>query len=71
MKAIIYEEYGPPDVLQLTEVEKPIPMDNEILVKVYATTVNYAARLVRSGSHPDKKLYTFGLRLIYSLTKPI
>ncbi|MFX0074573.1 MAG: NAD(P)-dependent alcohol dehydrogenase [Candidatus Hermodarchaeota archaeon] len=70
MKAIVYEEYGPAEVFHLKEVEKPIPKDNEMLVKVYASSVNYSSRLVRSGHHPDKKLYTLAIRLYYGLTKP-
>jgi NADPH:quinone reductase-like Zn-dependent oxidoreductase len=70
MKAIVYTKYGPPDVLQLTEVEKPAPRDNEILVKIHAATVSSGVLWARSGKHPDSKLFTLALRIIFGLTKP-
>ena len=42
MKAIVYAKYGPPEVLKLHEVDKPVPADDEVLVRVYAASVNYS-----------------------------
>ncbi|MCJ7536449.1 MAG: NAD(P)-dependent alcohol dehydrogenase [Anaerolineales bacterium] len=70
MKAMVYTKYGPPDVLHLAEVEKHAPKDNEILVKVFSTTVSSGVLWARTGTHPDSRFFTLAVRLVFGLTKP-
>lgn len=68
MKAVVYERYGPPDVLELKQVEKPAPKDNEVLIKIHATTVTSGDLRARSLDVPAG----FGLisRLVFGVFRP-
>jgi NADPH:quinone reductase-like Zn-dependent oxidoreductase len=68
MEAIVWTKYGPPDGLQLQEVEKPTPKENEVLIKVYATTVTAGDCEIRSLKFP--LLLRLPLRLYNGLRKP-
>lgn len=63
MKAIVYEEYGPPDVLQLKEIDKPTPKDDGVLIKVYAVSINDWDWGLLQG-------IPFTNRLLFGLLKP-
>jgi NADPH:quinone reductase-like Zn-dependent oxidoreductase len=67
MKAIVYDKYGPPDVLELKEIEKPIPEDNQVLVKVHASSVNYGNLVLLKGEPFLARLFFGPIKPKYSI----
>ncbi|NJN44568.1 MAG: NAD(P)-dependent alcohol dehydrogenase [Anaerolineae bacterium] len=76
MKAIVYTEYGSPQVLKLKEVAKPMPRANEILIRNHATSVNYGDLLARNFKDVTPKkfnmpvLFLFPARMHFGFSKP-
>ncbi|PKP34573.1 MAG: NAD(P)-dependent alcohol dehydrogenase [Bacteroidetes bacterium HGW-Bacteroidetes-17] len=68
MRAIICPKYGPPEVLQLKEVEKPTPKDDEVLIKIFATAVTASDIFIRSFQIPIR--FRIPARIMLGLTKP-
>ena len=68
MKAVVCTKYGPPEVLQLTEVPKPIPKDNEVLIKIHATTCHIGDVRIRSFNVPVWQMVPF--RIYLGILKP-
>jgi len=63
MRAVVYDRYGPPEVQRLEEVERPVPKDDEVLIKIHATTVTRTDTGLRSGT-------PFIVRLFFGLLRP-
>jgi NADPH:quinone reductase-like Zn-dependent oxidoreductase len=70
MKAVVYTEYGPPEVLQLREVEKPTPKGNEVLIRIQATTVHSGDVWMRSLNIPGPWWQRLFGRLYLGFTRP-
>jgi NADPH:quinone reductase-like Zn-dependent oxidoreductase len=70
MKAVIYDRYGPPDVLRLEDVAKPVPKDDEVLVKVHATTVNRSDVHIREANRSNGRAMGLISRLVSGFPRP-
>ena len=69
MKAILHTKYGPPDELQFKEVDKPVPKNNEVLIRIYATTVTTTDCNVRNFTFVPKSFMLFA-RMMFGFKKP-
>ena len=70
MRAVVYDRYGPPEVLRLDEVERPIPREDEVLVRVHATTVNRLDTATREANRRSGLAVSFLSRLVSGVRRP-
>ena len=70
MRAAVYDRYGPPDVLRLEDVERPVPRDDEVLIKIHAVAVTRADCATREANRRSGLLVTLISRLISGLRRP-
>jgi NADPH:quinone reductase-like Zn-dependent oxidoreductase len=70
MRAVVYDRYGPPEVLRLEEVERPAPMEDEVLVRIHATTVNRADCATREANRRNGLAASLLSRLVYGIRRP-
>jgi NADPH:quinone reductase-like Zn-dependent oxidoreductase len=70
MRAVVYDTYGPPDVLRLEEVERPVPKEDDVLVRVHATTVNRSDVHIREANRRGGLAVTFLSRMVSGLRRP-
>jgi NADPH:quinone reductase-like Zn-dependent oxidoreductase len=70
MRAVVYDRYGPPDVLRLEEVERPVPKEDEVLIKIHATTVTRADCATREANRRSGLLVMLISRLISGIRRP-
>jgi NADPH:quinone reductase-like Zn-dependent oxidoreductase len=69
MKAVVHTKYGPPDELRLKEVEKPVPKDDQVLVKIHASTVTSTDCNLRNLTFVPRLLH-LPMRMQFGLIKP-
>jgi NADPH:quinone reductase-like Zn-dependent oxidoreductase len=70
MRAVVYDRYGPPEVLHLEDVERPVPKEDQVLVKVHATTVNRLDVHTREANASSGRAVGFLSRLVSGVRRP-
>ena len=70
MRAVVYDRYGPPEVLRLEDVERPVPEDDEVLVRIHATTVNRFDTATREANRRSGLAISLLSRLVSGLRRP-